>query len=419
MADKVVLAYSGGLDTSVAVRWIKEKYGLDVVTLTADLGGDTEITGIKEKAIKCGAVAAYVTDARERFVRDFVFPALHAGALYEGVYPLATALGRPLIASLLVDVARKEKAVAVAHGCTGKGNDQVRFDITTQALAPDLQVIAPAREWDMTDRGAEIAYAKKHSIPVPVTVAKPYSVDVNLWGRSIEGGKLEDAMVEPPEEIYAWTKAPSEAPEEAAYIRITFEQGTPVALDETRMHGIKLIQQLNMLAGEHGVGRIDHIENRLVGIKSRENYEAPAATVLLKAHQALEDMTLTKDQARFKARVAQEYADMIYNGLWFTPMREDLAAYVSSTQRHVTGNVRVRLHKGACTIVGRESDESLYRMRLATYGKEDSFDHAAAVGFIKIWGLPVRTQAETQGAAKTANSKVSASKSGERRGRKA
>jgi argininosuccinate synthase len=396
MADKVVLAYSGGLDTSVAIRWLQEHYGMDVVTLTIDLGGEGDLKGVKEKALKVGAVGAYVEDARERFVRDFAFPALQANALYEGVYPLATALGRPLIAERLVAVAKQEGATAVAHGCTGKGNDQVRFDVCTQALAPELKVIAPAREWDMTDRAVEIAYARKHGIPVPVTVDKPYSMDANLWGRSIEGGRLEDPMQEPPEDIYALTQSVVATPEEAIYVTIGFEEGLPVSLDGGSLAGVALVERLNVLAGEYGVGRIDHLENRLVGIKSREIYEAPAAMVLLQAHQALETMTLGRDQIRFKARVAQEYSELIYNGLWFTAMRSDLAAYVASTQRHVTGSVRVRLHRGASVVVGRESKESLYQTRLSTYGNDDAFDHSAAEGFIHVWGLPVRTEAQVR-----------------------
>ena len=287
MAEKVVLAYSGGLDTSVAIRWLQENYGMDVVTLTADLGHEMKGSKIKDRALKTGAVKAYVEDAKELFVRHFAFPALQANALYEGVYPLATALGRPLIAWLLVKTARKEGATAVAHGCTGKGNDQVRFDVSVQALAPELKVIAPAREWEMTDRNVEIAYAKKHGIPVPVTEAQPYSTDENLWGRSIEGGLLEDPGNEPREEVYTWTKPVQDAPAEPAYVEIGFEKGVPGALNGEQLDGVSLIKKLNALAGRHGVGRIDHIENRLVGIKSREVYEAPAAVVLLQAHQAL------------------------------------------------------------------------------------------------------------------------------------
>ena len=397
MAETVVLAYSGGLDTSVAIRWLNEHYGMDVVTLTADLGGEGDLSGVKEKALKVGAVAAYVEDARARFIDEYAFPALQANALYQGVYPLATALGRPLIAKMMVDVARRCGATAVAHGCTGKGNDQVRLDVSVAALAPDLKVIAPAREWDMTDRMVEIAYAKKHGIPVPVTVDKPYSVDANLWGKSIEGGILEDPSKEPPEDVYGWTRAVKDTPEEAAYVQIGFEQGIPVSLDGEALDGVALVQRLNTLAGEHGVGRIDHMEDRLVGIKSREIYEAPAAIVLTQAHQAVESLTLAKDQLRFKARVSQEYSELIYNGLWFSGMRHDLEAYVRSTQRNVSGQVRVRLHRATSVVVGREAKASLYQVKLSTYGDEDAFDHTAAEGFIKIWGLPVRTQAEAQG----------------------
>jgi len=396
VAEKVVLAYSGGLDTSVAIRWIIEKYGMDVITLTAEVGSEKDIAGIEQKALNAGAVKALVVDARELFVKHFVFPALQADALYEGQYSLATALARPLIAKLMVDVANQEGASAVAHGCTGKGNDQVRFDVSVAALAPQLNIIAPAREWGLT-REEEIAYAQKHGIPVPVTVASPYSIDENLWGRSIECGILEDPWAEPPEEVFAWTRSAADAPDEPAYVEIGFEKGIPVSLDGKEMDGVSLIQKLHQIAGEHGVGRIDHVENRLVGIKSREIYEAPAATVLLLAHKALEALTLSKDQLRFKEKVALEYADLIYNGLWFTAYHGDLAAYVQSTQRHVTGMVRVKLHKGNAKIVGRKSPKSLYSYSLATYDKGDIFDQSASLGFIHIWGLPVRTQAQIQG----------------------
>jgi argininosuccinate synthase len=333
------------------------------------------------------------------FVDHFIFPALKADALYEGQYPLATALSRPLISKLLVDVAREEKATAVAHGCTGKGNDQVRIEVSVNALAPDLKVIAPAREWGMT-REETIKYAEKHGIPVPVTVASPYSIDENLWGRSIECGVLEDPWVEPPEDAFAWTKSPKATPDAPGYVEIGFEQGTPVAIDGKKMDGITLIQTMNGMAGSHGVGRVDHIENRLVGIKSREIYESPAALVLLQAHQALQAMTLAKEQLRFKQKVAVEYADLIYNGLWFTSLHEDLAAYVQSSQRYVTGTVRLKLYKGSCTVVGRKSPYSLYSHGLATYDKGDVFDQSASAGFIHIWGLPVKTQAQIQGTGK-------------------
>lgn len=401
MADKVVLAYSGGLDTSVAIRWINENYHMDVVTLTADLGGEKrDMPSIQEKAVNVGAVKALVVDAKELFVRHFVFPALRADALYEGQYPLATALGRPLIAKLLVDAAAEEGASAVAHGCTGKGNDQVRFDVTVCALAPHLKVIAPAREWGMT-REETIAYANRYGIPVPVTADSPYSIDENLWGRSIECGVLEDPWAEPPEEVFSWTRSPKDAPDKPCYVEIGFDRGIPISLDGREMDGVALIQELNQVAGEHGVGRIDHVENRLIGIKSREIYEAPAATTLLVAHKALEAMTLTKDQLRFKEKVAAEYADLMYNGLWFTALHRDIAAYVESTQRHVTGTVRVKLLKGNASVVGRKSPKSLYSFRLATYDKGDEFDQSASLGFIQIWGLPVKTQAQIQGVEQT------------------
>ncbi len=392
---KVVLAYSGGLDTSVAIKWIKERYGLDVVAMSVDIGMEKDYSSIRERALKIGAIKAVVVDAREMFVRDFVFPALKAGALYEGEYPLATALARPLITKLLVDIAHQEGAEAIAHGCTGKGNDQVRFDVSAAALDPNLKIIAPAREWGMT-REEEIAYAQKRGVPIPVTVKSPYSVDENLWGRSIECGVLEDPWAEPPEDVFKYTRHPNEAPNDPAYIEIGFEQGIPVSLDGKRMDGVALIDRVAEIAGEHGVGRIDHLENRLVGIKSREVYEAPAAVVLLKAHRALEAMTLTRDQSRFKELVAQTYADLIYNGLWFSSIREDLAAYVDSSQRFVTGSIRMRLLRGTATVVGRRSPYSLYDLNLATYDKGDVFDQSASPGFIHIWGLPMRIQARTQ-----------------------
>jgi argininosuccinate synthase len=395
LKDKVVLAYSGGLDTSAAIKWIAEKYDMDVIALSIDLGMERDYESIRQKALKVGAIKALVVDAKDVFIKDFVFPSLQADAIYEGQYPLATALARPLIAKLLVDTAIQEGAKAVAHGCTGKGNDQVRFDVSTAALAPQLKVIAPAREWGMT-REQTIEYARRHDIPVPVTVDSPYSIDENLWGRSIECGVLEDPWVEPPEDAFSLTTSPENVPDEPLYLEIGFERGIPISLDDKKLNGVALVDTLNGLAGEHGVGRIDHLENRLVGIKSREIYEAPAATVLLTAHMALEQMTLSRDQLRFKAGVAQEYADLIYNGLWFSALRHDLAAYVRSTQRHVSGTVRMKLFKGTAKVVGRKSPESLYSYSLATYDEEDQYDQSAAVGFIQIYGLPVKTQAEAQ-----------------------
>ena len=395
MSDKVVLAYSGGLDTSVAIKWLKEKYDLDVIAVTIDVGNERDFSAIYQKALDAGAIKAEVIDAKELFVKYFIFPALQANALYEGQYPLATALSRPLMAKLMVDTAEAEAATAIAHGCTGKGNDQVRFEVSINALAPSLKIIAPAREWGMT-REETISYAQHHGIPVPTTVASPYSIDENLWGKSIECGVLEDPWVEPPEEIYTWTKSINDTPDKPEYVEICFNKGIPVTIDGQDMDGVSLIQHLNELAGKHGVGRIDHIENRLVGIKSREIYEAPAAIVLLQAHQALEAMTLAKDQLRFKHKVAVECADLIYNGLWFSSLNRDLSAYILSSQRHVTGTVRLKLLKGNSRVVGRKSPKSLYSFGLATYDKGDEFDQSAAVGFIHLWGLPVRTQAQAQ-----------------------
>lgn len=396
MAEKIVLAYSGGLDTSVAIRWLQEKYNADIATLTMDLGGKVDLEAARQRAVSIGAIRADVLDAREEFIREYVWPALQAGALYEGVYPLATALGRPLIAKHLVRIAQEESAFGIAHGCTGKGNDQVRFDVSAAALAPSIKVFAPAREWGMT-RDDEIAYAQERSIPLDLNKRSPYSVDENLWGRSIEAGDLEDAWLEPPEEAYAWTVSASSAPDKPRYVEIQFANGIPTAIDGNQLDGVALVELMNDLAGNNGVGRIDHVENRLVGIKSREIYEAPAGIVLHQAHRALEQMCLTKEQARFKERLSQEYADLVYNGLWFTGHRRDLDAYVKSTQRHVNGTVRVRLHKGSATVVGRQSNQSLYRHDLATYDAGDTFDHEASVGFIALFGLPVRTQAQIQG----------------------
>src|SRR6516162_9038407 len=393
--SKVILAYSGGLDTSVMVPWIGEKYNLDVVTFTVDLGQGEDIERIRKKALTTGAVDAIALDARNLFVDWFVFPALMAGAIYEGKYPLATALGRPLIAKLMVDAAREHHAKAVAHGCTGKGNDQVRFDVTFQTLGPDLQIIAPVREWKMS-RPDSLAYAAKHNIPVEATKESPYSVDLNLWGRSCEAGVLEDPWDEPPEDAYAWTVNPMKAPNEPAYVEIEFEQGRPVGLDGKRVDGVPLLDRLNKLGGHHGVGRIDHVENRLVGIKSRELYEAPAAVILHEAHRELEFLCLSKQSLRFKTLVSQEYADIIYNGLWFNAFHEDLFKFVQSNQRFVTGLVRVKLFKGKATVVGRKSDFSLYSKKLATYETGDQFDHDAAKGFIRLHGLGQQTQAQTQ-----------------------
>src|SRR5262245_15340519 len=400
MQKKVVLAYSGGLDTSVAIRWINEKYGLEVIALTVDVGNEKDFEVVRQKALRTGAIKAFVADAKETFVSDFVFPALQAGTLYQNVYPLATALARPLIAKLLVDYARQEGATHVAHGCTGKGNDQVRFDVSVHALAPEMKIIAPVREWRMT-RDEEIRFAQEHNIPVPVTAASPYSVDANLWGRSIEAGVLEDPWNEPPEDAYAWTINPRFAPEEPTYVTIDFERGVPVALGDDperteRLEPVTLVTRLNELAGAHGIGRIDSVEDRLVGIKSREVYEAPAATVLHAAHACLEGLTLSREQRRFKDIVAAEMAQLIYDGRMFSGHYRDLSYYVASTQRSATGTVRMRLLKGQAVAVGRRSPQSLYDFGLATYETGDQFDHSAAVAFIKIHSQGLLTQARVQ-----------------------
>ena len=391
--ERVVLAYSGGLDTSVAIPWLQENYHSEVIALTLDLGQGRDLDGVQEKARAVGAVKAIIMDVREEFVNGFVWPALQAGALYESRYPLATALGRPLIARRLAELALEEGAQYIAHGCTGKGNDQVRIELGVMASAPHLKVIAPARDWGMS-RDEEMQYAQDRGIPVPTTRASPYSVDENLWGRSVESGVLEDPWVEPPEDVFTWTNSVERTPDKPLYLEIEFVQGIPVAIDGENLDGVSLIQLLNVSAGQHGIGRIDHLENRLVGIKSREIYEAPAGVILHAAHQSLESLTLTKEQQRFKATVAQEYADLVYNGLWFSDHRQDLDVYVSSSQQFVSGTVRLRLYKGAFMVVGRQSPTPLYSYELATYDKADQFDHRAAAGFIKVYGLTTKTQAE-------------------------
>lgn len=387
-----MLAYSGGLDTSVAIRWLQDNYDLDVVAVSIDVGQPGDMEKNIDRAKTIGAVAAYAIDAREEFAESYVWPSLKANALYQGIYPLSTAIARPLIAKLLVDVARKEGAEFIAHGCTAKGNDQVRFDVSIAALAPNLGIIAPMREWVMT-REEEIDYAKKNGIPVPVKKACPYSTDENLWGRSCECGVLEDASKEPPEDSREWTVSPLKAPDKPTYVDIAFEKGVPISVDGRRLPPVELIMRLNKLAGENGVGRIDHIEDRLVGIKSRETYECPAAVTLIKAHQALESMVLTKDVISYKKGIEQRFSELAYDGLWFSPLREALDAFVESTQKFVTGMVTMKLYKGNVDVVGRESPYSLYNEGLATYAKGDEFDHTSAKGFIYVWGLPLRTVA--------------------------
>ena len=390
---KIVLAYSGGLDTTVAVPWLQEKYDADIITLTIDLGM-VELEPIRQRALSIGASEAITVDGRETLVNEFLFPSLQAGTIYEEQYPLATALGRPLIARYLVEAAKEREAYAIAHGCTGKGNDQVRIEVGIAALGPEIDVIAPIRDWGMS-REDEIEYGQARNLPINANRSR-FSTDENLWGRSVEAGELEDPWLEPPEDAYLWTSPVANTPDDPAYVEIHFEEGIPTAVDGESMGGVDLVNHLNTLSGTHGIGRIDHVENRLVGIKSREIYECPAATLLHAAHTSLEAMTLTKDQARMKARVAQEYADVIYNGLWFTAHRVDLNAYIQSTQRFVTGDVRVRLHKGSCVVVGRQAPKALYNYNLATYDRADNFDHTSAEGFIKIYGLSVRTENQAQ-----------------------
>jgi argininosuccinate synthase len=396
--QRIVLAYSGGLDTSVAVPWLAEHYGAEVIGVTLDLGQGRELTDVRERALAVGCVRAHVLDVKDEFARDYILPALQAGAIYEHTYPLATALGRPLIARHLVRIAEMEGATAIAHGCTGKGNDQVRIEVSARGLNPQITVIAPARIWGLT-RPQEIAYARERNIPVPASVESPYSTDSNMWGRSIECGVLEDPWVEPPEDIYALTRSPARCPDTPAYVEIGFERGVPTTVNGVAMGLTELIASLETIAGAHGVGRIDMVENRLVGIKSREIYEAPAAVALHQAHRELEALVIPRDLERLKDGLGRTYADLVYNGLWFTPIREAIDAFVANVQQRVAGVVRLRLFKGSCAVVGRRSPFALYDHHLATYDAGDTFDHGAAEGFIKIWGLPIETAARKAAAA--------------------
>ncbi|KRH97165.1 MULTISPECIES: argininosuccinate synthase [Cylindrospermopsis] len=393
-AKKVVLAYSGGVDTSVCIPYLQHEWGVEeVITLAADLGQGDELEPVKEKALKSGASESLVADVKESFVQDYAFPAIQANALYENRYPLGTALARPLIAKVLVETAEKYGADAIAHGCTGKGNDQVRFDVSCTALNPKLKILAPAREWGMS-REQTIAYGEKFGIPAPVKKSSPYSIDKNLLGRSIEAGILEDPANEPPEEIYEMTKAVADAPNEPEYLEIGFEKGIPVAINGTVKTPVQLIQEINTIVGNHGIGRIDMIENRLVGIKSREIYESPAMVVLINAHRDLESLTLTADVTQYKRGLEETYTKLVYNGLWYSPLKNAIDAFIQQTQIRVSGVVRLKLFKGNATIVGRCSENTLYTPDLATYGAEDQFDHKAAEGFIYVWGLPTRIWAQ-------------------------
>ena len=389
MSKKVVLAYSGGLDTSVAVKWLKEN-GFKVICYMADVGQAKDNSIAKKRALKAGASKIIVGNLKKEFVEDFIWPSLKANAVYESKYFLATALSRPLIAKELVSVAHKEGAEFVAHGCTGKGNDQVRFEVTIGALDSKLKVVAPVREWDLPTREAEIRYAKIHKIPIDVTKKKPYSIDKNLWGVSIESGKLEDPWFEPKEDTYQMTKAPEKSPNKAYYLKIYFKNGIPKKVNGKSLDGVSLITKLNEIGGKYSIGRTDLIEDRLVGIKSREVYEAPAATILSEAHKALEGLVLDRETLYFKEIVSLKYARLIYDGLWYTPLKEAIDKFVDHTQKHVDGIVNVKLLKGVVSVVGRKSPKSLYKKELATYGKGDKFDQSLAKGFIELWGLPYK-----------------------------
>ena len=385
----MVLAYSGGLDTSLLIKMIEQKYNVDVITVTLDVGQQSDLKAIEEKAKSLGVKKHYSIDAKQEFVTNYVFPAIKANALYEGKYPVSSALSRPLIASKLVDVAKKEGATAVAHGCTGKGNDQIRFEVTIKSLAPSLKILAPVREWGLA-RDKEIEFAKANKIHIPVNPASPYSIDQNLWGRSIECGVLENPDREPPEEIFEWTVPPEGAPEKPEYVAIQFEYGVPCAINEKVMDPVALIAALNRIAGKHGVGRIDHIEDRLVGIKSRETYECPAATIILEAHKDLEKMVLTRHEVLFKQQVDAQWTFLVYAGLWMDPLRADVEAFINKTQEHVCGEVKVKLYKGGLQVVGRSSPMSLYDLNLATYDIKTTFDQSWSSGFIELWGLQTK-----------------------------
>jgi argininosuccinate synthase len=389
---KIVLAYSGGLDTSIAITWLKEKYNCEVVAMAADVGQGEELEPLHEKALNSGASKLYIEDVREEFIRDFVYPMLKSGALYEEKYFLGTAIARPAIAKRLVEVAEKEGADAIAHGATGKGNDQVRFELTVKALAPHLKIVAPWREWDIRSRDDAIDYAEKHGIPIPVTKAKPYSMDRNIWHLSFEGGILEDPDSEPEKEMFILTVAPEDAPDQPEYVEIAFEQGVPVAVNGQALGPVELLTELNAVAGRHGVGRVDMVENRLVGMKSRGVYETPGGTLLYAAHKELECLTLDRETMHFKEMVGVKYGELVYYGQWYTPLREALDAFIDRTQQTVTGSVRLKLYKGNITVAGRRSPWSLYREDLATFGADVIYDQRDAEGFINLFGLPLKVQ---------------------------
>lgn len=389
--EKLILAYSGGLDTSVAIAWLKEKY--DVVAVCMDVGEGKDLDFIHDKALMVGAVESFVIDVKDQFAEEFVLPALQAHAFYEQKYPLISALSRPLISQKLVEIAHQTNASLIAHGCTGKGNDQVRFEVAIAALDPDIKVIAPVREWKWS-REEEINFAKENGVPVPADLDSPYSIDQNLWGRANECGVLENPWNQAPEEAFGITTSPEKAPNEPEFVDITFKAGKPIAINGQDMPLANLILELNKIAGAHGVGRIDHVENRLVGIKSRETYECPGAITLLTAHKEIEDITLVRELSHFKPILENEISNLIYNGLWFNPATDAIKAYIKQTQKNVNGIAKVKLYKGSAQVVARQSSNSLYDENLATYTAADSFDQDAAIGFIKLWGLPTQVNAQ-------------------------
>lgn len=393
MAKKVVLAYSGGLDTSIIIPWLKENYGYEVIAVAADVGQGEELAPLREKAIKTGASKIYIEDLKEEFVTEYIFPTLKAGAVYEGKYLLGTSFARPLIAKRIVEIAHQEGAEAIAHGCTGKGNDQVRFELTIKALAPEMKIIAPWRIWDLKSREEEIEYAKARGIAVPVTKERPYSMDRNLWHLSHEGADLEDPANAPQDDLLMMITPPEKAPDQPAYVEIRFERGGPVAVDGKTLHPVQIVETLNKIAGENGVGIADMVENRLVGMKSRGVYETPGGTVLYKAHQELELLTLDRMTLHYKELVAQRYAELVYDGVWFHPLREALAAFVDVTQETVTGTVKMKLYKGNCTPAGATSPYSLYNEAFATFGEDEVYNQKDAEGFINLFGLPLKVRA--------------------------
>ncbi len=395
--EKVVLAYSGGLDTSICIKWLIDEHDLDVIAVIGEVGQEHEgLEAIRQKALRTGAIEAYVVDMREEFVNEYLTCAIRANALYENKYPLLSALSRPVISKHLVEIAHKHGAKYIAHGCTGKGNDQVRFETSVWLLDPSIKIIAPVREWPFKTRPEEIEWAAEHGVEVPVTNAKPYSIDDNLWGRAIECGVLEDPWNEPPEDIYTMTGSPEDAPDKAEYVEIGFKAGIPCALDGQEMSYLDIIYKLNDIAGRNGYGRLDMIENRLVGVKSRECYEQPAALTLITAHKALEDMCLEREVLHYKLGIEQKWAECVYYGQWFAPLKAALDAFIASTQDAVTGTVRVKFYKGTCTVVGRKSDYSLYSYELATYDKEDQFNHESSAGFIELFALSAKTWAQNR-----------------------